>query len=341
MRNSTKELKIIVWTAAAAWLVSLLAFCILIGRTAQPLYVMMGYGVWNLCLFGTAWLVLSRRINGVMRQVDDCIQSMIQGDPVWNFPMGEESLLGKFQVQLIKLYQILNSSRENEERQRKQLGSLVADLIHQINTPLTNIQIYSGFLMQDGLTGEEKTKMCQIIHDQIEKLGWFAEGFAKTAKLEEDVRKLHPERQQILPMILSAIDEISVEAEAHGNEICLLGEQNIEALFDRRWTEEAVFNLLDNAVKYGEEGRPVHVRMTAYEIYVRIDVVNYGEPVPREEYTMLFNRYYRGKNASCIKEGVGLGLYLVRQIAAEQGGYVKVGDHKGEGTVFSLFLKKR
>jgi len=116
-----------------------------------------------------------------------------------------------------------------------------------------------------------------------------------------------------------------------------LGEQNIEALFDRRWTEEAVFNLLDNAVKYGEEGRPVHVRMTAYEIYVRIDVVNYGEPVPREEYTMLFNRYYRGKKASCIKEGVGLGLYLVRQIAAEQGGYERLGIIRGRGQCSACF----
>lgn len=340
MRNNTKELKFVIWTVAAVCLFSLLAVCIFIGGTAKPLYVLVGYGIWNLCIFGIAWLIISRRVTDIMRQVDDCIQSMIDGQPVWNFPVGEESLLGKFQVQLMKLYQILSSSREREERQRKELSSLVADLIHQINTPLTNIQIYSGFLMQDDLVEEEKAQMCQIIDDQIEKLGWFADGFTKTARLEEDMRKLRPERQQILPMILSAIDEISVKAEAHGNEICLLGEQDIEAFFDRRWTEEAVFNLLDNAVKYGEEGGLIRVRMTAYDIYVRVDVINYGEPVPKEEYTALFNRYYRGKNASCIKEGVGLGLYLVRQIAAEQGGYVKVGDYKGKGTVFSLFLLK-
>ncbi len=339
MRNNRKEIRRIVIVAIVIWFLSLLVFAIPVIGTGQADFFCL-YGVWNLGIFSFAYLFISRKVSVVMQQVDDCIQSLIDGSPIQRFSAGEESLLGKFQMQIMKLYQILNSSRENEERQRKEMSSLIADLVHQINTPLTNIQIYSGFLMQDHAAKEEKAKLCEIINSQIEKLGWFADGFTKTARLEEDMRKLQPRQQKILPMILSAIDEISVQAEACGDEICLLGEQGIVAYFDQRWTEEAVFNLLDNAVKYGEEGSKICVKMTAYEIYVRIDVVNYGKPLPKEEYARVFDRYYRGENAACIKEGVGLGLYLVGQIVAGQGGYVKVGNFEGKGNVFSIFLLK-
>lgn len=152
------------------------------------------------------------------------------------------------------------------------------------------------------------------------------------------MRSMDPKKQPILPMVLSAIDEVSLKAMNHGNEICLEGEQNICAVYDRRWTEEAIFNLLDNAVKYGRESTPILVRMTKYQLFVRIDVASCAEPIPREEYPRLFERFYRGKNAALIKDGVGLGLYLTRRILAEQGGFVKVEADGKKGNVFSVFL---
>lgn len=339
MRSRTKEIKVIVVMAWGLWLMFFLIFAIPAIKTGGFAYI-GAYGICNLGIFSAAWLLLSRKINTVLRHLNESIQSMIDGHPVQNFPVGEESLLGKFQTQLTKLYQMLKSLHESEERARRELSSLVADLVHQINTPLTNVQIYSGFLMQENLSGKEKEEICSIINCQIEKLGWFADGFIKTARLENDMRKLRPEKQSILPVILSAIDEISVRAENHGNEICLYGEQDIEAFFDSRWTEEAIFNLLDNAVKYGKEGSKIRIHMTLYEVYIRVDVINTGRLIPEKEYTRIFKRYYRGENAMCVKEGVGLGLYLTRQIMTEQGGYVKVSDYKGKGMQFSLFFLK-
>lgn len=341
MKNNKVQIKRMFGIVVGIWLAILIAFAVpAIREGSVSLVHMCVYGVLNLFLFSAAYLIISKKVTKIMERVDDSIQSLIDGYPVRNFFEEEESLLGKFQMSLMKLYRILCSSQEREERLRKEMSSLVADLVHQINTPLTNLQIYSDFLMQDGLLEEEKEHICKIIQNQIEKLDWFADGFSKTARLEEDMRKMNPGYQAVLSMILSAIDEISVKAQKHGNEISLSGEQDIEAWFDRRWTEEAVFNLLDNAVKYSDADSIIQVRMAAYEIYVRIDVINEGEPVSEEEYTSVFNRYYRGKNATFIKEGVGLGLYLTRQIAAAQGGYVKVASYHGKGSVFSLFLLK-
>ena len=119
------------------------------------------------------------------------------------------------------------------------------------------------------------------------------------------------------------------------------GDREAQAVYDRRWTEEALFNILDNAVKYGEPGMPVCVTVTSYELFVRIDIMNYGNEIPGEEYPRIFMRYYRGGNAVFGKEGIGLGLYLFREIITDQGGYIKVSSAKGMGNVFSVFLKKR
>ena len=341
MRNDRVQIKVIVITALVVWLLSLAVFAVLSLKVgAAALILQFLYGLWNLVIFSAAYLAVSRKVSNVMKQVDYCIQSMIDGCPVRKFSEMEDSLPGKFQHQLIKLYQILNSSQEREMKLRKEMGSLVADLVHQINTPLTNIQIYSGFLMQEGLVKEEREKVYKIINHQIEKLGWFGDGFNKMAQLEDDIRKLEPKHQPVLPMVLSAIDEISVKAEARGDEIVFSGEQDAEAFYDSKWTEEAVFNLLDNAVKYGQEGSSILVQITSYELFVRIDVINYGTLIPKEEYPAIFNRYYRGKNTACVKEGVGLGLYLSRQVAAGQGGYIKVGEEQGKGNIFSIFLVK-
>lgn len=339
MQSSSKEIRLIMCITAGIWCISLLVFLLIGFKAGVSLVLTALYGVWNLVIFAGAYWRISRNINQVLGKVDNCIQSMIDGTPVKEFSATEESLLGKFQTQIEKLYYILNSAKDRERKAHEEISELVADLVHQVNTPLTNIQMYCSFLTQDTLSDKEKTQICRVIDSQVEKLGWFAEGFTKTVRLESDIRKLEPKKQPILNMVLSAVDQISLKAKMQGNEICLSGAQDIEAVYDRRWTEEALFNILDNAVKYGEKNMPFQIHMEAYDLFARIDVTNYGTVIPKEDYTKIFQRFYRGKNAALIKDGVGLGLYLAREIITGQGGYLKVESKKETGNIFSLFLR--
>ena len=112
-----------------------------------------------------------------------------------------------------------------------------------------------------------------------------------------------------------------------------------EAVFDAKWTEEAVFNLLDNAVKYTPAGGAVRVSASAYQMFSAIHVADNGPGIPEDEQPKVFQRFYRGLS-NPTEEGVGIGLYLVRQIAEGQGGYVKVSSRPGEGSTFSLYLPR-
>lgn len=274
-----------------------------------------------------------------MIQANDIIEQLILGREVKYFSENEDSLLGKFQARVGRLYDIHSAQEQREKELRDQISRSVSDLVHQINTPIANIKMYSEFLKEDSLTTEERRHFADNLERQARKLSWLGEGFAKVSRLETGIISLKPKLQPVLPVVLSAVDQVSLKAEQHGNDICLEGRQDLKACLDRKWTEEVFFNLLDNAVKYSAPESRILVELLEYEMYIRINVCSQGTKVEREEFARVFQRFYRGRNAE-EQEGVGLGLYLAREIVNGQRGYMKGEYELEKGNVFSVFLRR-
>ena len=147
-----------------------------------------------------------------------------------------------------------------------------------------------------------------------------------------------PKRHGLQQLLEDAASQAAPKAEAKG--IALTVEPaDLTARFDPKWTTEALYNLVDNAVKYTPAGGGVTLRAVGYELFCRIDVTDTGPGIPEAEQARIFQRFYRSPSAG-ETEGVGIGLYLARQIAAGQGGYLKVTSRPGEGSTFSLFLPR-
>ena len=111
-----------------------------------------------------------------------------------------------------------------------------------------------------------------------------------------------------------------------------------EAYFDPKWTGEAIGNVIDNAIKYKEHGE-ISISAISYEMFVRIDIADTGCGIREEELPRIFRRFYRSELVK-DEEGVGIGLYLTREILQEQGGYIKVSSVYGQGSKFSIYLPK-
>ena len=291
---------------------------------------------------GFAWL--SGCVNRALHTASDCVQRLIDGIPESDgaaaFFSQEDTVTGKLQTQIYKLYDIMKAHEEQELALKNQLSGLVADLVHQMNTPLTNIRMYCDFLQMPDLSAENKSHFLSNISRQAEKLGWFGEGFEKAARLETDIITLTPVEQELLPIILEAANQASPRAEAKGREIRLEGDRGIRVCVDGKWTLEAVFNLLDNAVKYGAQGSDILVRMSACELYACIEVCSEGNRIPEAERNTVFQRFYRGKQAAMLQEGVGLGLFLTRKIISDQGGYVSIDNYGENGNSFRIFVRR-
>ena len=164
------------------------------------------------------------------------------------------------------------------------------------------------------------------------------EALLKLSRLEAGVLAVRPAAGPVWPAVAKALDGVRPAAAAKN--LRLTAEPSpAQAVLDPKWTAEAVGNLLDNAVKYTPPGGTVSVRVTAYELFCRIDVTDTGPGIPEDEQARIFERFYRSP-AVRDAQGVGLGLYLAREIAAANGGYIKVTSRPGNGSTFSLFLPK-
>ena len=282
------------------------------------------------------WLWLDAR--RTVRRLDRMLSTAIDGG------FGEESFDESAPSALeSRMARFLNGSARSlrgVQRQRESIQRLLSDISHQTKTPLANLRLYSSLLMEEELTPQQR-EQAQVILQQSEKLSFLIETLVKLSRLETDVLAVTPKSQPLAPLLERAVSQAKAAAEQKGIALQLHLQQQAEmkALYDLRWTAEALGNLLDNAVKYTPPGGCIQVSATQYELFCRIDVRDNGIGIAEEEQAQIFGRFYRGRQVR-EQEGLGIGLYLAREIAQKQGGYLKLSSHPGQGSTFSLYLPR-
>ena len=282
------------------------------------------------------WLWLDAR--RTVRRLDRMLSTAIDGG------FGEESFDESAPSALeSRMARFLNGSARSlrgVQRQRESIQRLLSDISHQTKTPLANLKLYSSLLMEEELTPRQR-EQAQVIFQQSEKLSFLIETLVKLSRLETDVLAVTPKLQPLSPLLERAASQAKAAAEQKGIALQLHLQQQAEmkALYDLRWTAEALGNLLDNAVKYTPPGGCIQVSATQYELFCRIDVRDNGIGIAEEEQAQIFGRFYRGRQVR-EQEGLGIGLYLAREIAQKQGGYLKLSSRPGQGSTFSLYLPR-
>lgn len=249
-----------------------------------------------------------------------------------------ESTLSKLEAKMYRYLSAGKTAKNQIVNERNAVKELVSDISHQTKTPLSNILIYTQLLQEtDSLGGDSKELLSQI-ENQTEKLNFLIQALVKTSRLENGIISVIPKETGISRIF----DNIDYNAAAEKKSIVLLFEKipDLKAEFDLKWTTEAVSNIIDNAIKYTPCGGRVTVSAADYEMFVRIDVADTGIGIKEEDSARIFNRFYRSAQASGEK-GVGIGLYLAREILTKEGGYIKVTSEPEKGSVFSIFLPKK
>lgn len=251
----------------------------------------------------------------------------------------EETELSKLEVKWKRFLTSAKLSHQKVEEERKNIKELVSDISHQTKTPLANILLY-GQLLEEQNLDETSRKLVSEIVRQSEKLDFLIQSLVKTSRLETGTFQFEKQKQELYPILREIAEQAWKKAEKRKMRIILPEIEAVEAVCDRKWTVEALYNILDNAVKYGNEESAIEISIEAYEMFVCITISNEGKGISEEEIPLVFQRFYRGKNTGEI-EGVGIGLYLARQIVEEQGGYIKVKSKAGGKTSFSVYLPKQ
>jgi signal transduction histidine kinase len=302
-----------------------------------------------LCIILTLCIIIFYRYHVLktINKLDEMLEKAINGS--FGETAYDESRLSALETKLNRYLSICTVSSKNLSEEKEKVKTLISDISHQTKTPLANILLYSQILLEKAgrveaeVNTEPRGQLTQMeiecirqICTQSEKLDFLISALIKTSRLETGIISVKPELQDVNQLIETALKEILPKAEAKSIKLNR-SHYNGTACFDRKWTAEALFNILDNAVKYTPDGGSITISATAYELFYRIDIADNGIGIAEEELSKIFGRFYRSLEVN-QDEGVGIGLYLAREIISAQGGYIKVKSRRGFGSVFSVFL---
>lgn len=283
--------------------------------------------------------LFQRKLSGFTADLCRTLDNMINGNNKPEINLEEESLLARISHRLDRLYNIMQENRQKIEQEKTDLQILVSDISHQTKTPIANLKIINDTLMTRSMPEERKNEFLQATSGQLEKLDFMIQALVKASRLEAGLIVLEKRSAPIYETIVSALNGVLAPLEKKDLSLTVNCPEELTLYHDVRWTGEALFNLLDNAVKYTPVNGNIHIAVLDWEMHVKIDIEDTGRGIPEREQAAIFKRFYREESVHEI-DGIGLGLYMAREIITKQGGYIKVISEIGKGTTFSVFLPK-
>ena len=295
--------------------------------------VIAGIAVAALLIVIACMTIQRHRTKRLLRRLDEMLDAGIRGD--FRAADYDESQLSRLEA---KLEQFLDSSAisaRNVSEEHSRMKTLISDISHQTKTPIANLVLYSELLSDANLPEEEKSNV-EAIRTQAEKLRFLIDSLVKLSRLENGILSLSPEQRPLQSMLEQIQASYKKKAEAKGLEF-VVNPTDASARMDEKWTMEAISNIVDNAIKYTNEGH-VHINTQPYELFTRIDILDTGIGIPEAEQAQVFGRFYRSARNKHT-EGVGIGLFLAREIISQEGGYIKLSSNE-MGTTFSVFLPR-
>ena len=290
-----------------------------------------------LCFLAAAAVVLweRRKTRKTMEEIERMLDAAMTGSfSETNF---DESQLSALETKFAHYLSAAEASSQNIAQEKDKIKTLIADISHQTKTPIANLLLYSELLMEETMPASAKANV-EALYKQSEKLRFLIDSLVKLSRLENGIISLSPQQASLQPLLESVVEQYAAKASGKGLSIYLYDTADISATFDFKWTAEALANIVDNAIKYTEHGT-ITISTVNYEMFTRIDISDTGSGIPENEQAKIFSRFYRS-NAVQEQEGVGIGLYLARQIISGESGYIKVASVPGKGSTFSIFLPK-
>jgi len=231
---------------------------------------------------------------------------------------------------------VLETAQINDEKETIQ--GFISDMSHQMKTPLSGISMYAELLSEGNLSAAEQNEFLSRMKSSTEKLQWIMDSLIKMSRLEAGAITLTPVEANIRQTISDAIGSVIAAASKKNITIIVSDFYDIDLFHDKKWTREAIVNVLENAVKYSEPDSEIKLSVEPLQLYTKLIITNHGIGIDKNDWHKIFKRFYRGQNVN-DKEGAGLGLFLAALIMEKQGGYIMVDSIPGSFTSFSIFLQ--
>lgn len=328
MKNKDYRQTILLGSASAI----ILALCgfFFSGIVAGVLCLILGAVM--LCIFS----FFTKQRYKKIEELNGYLVRVLAGDNAPGILDQEEGEISILRTNIYKAATTLKYQNEMLGNDKKQLAAAIADISHQLKTPLTSMMVMND-LLTDEESPEKREEFLKTQSAQLERMNWLIQTLLKLSKLDAGTIELKKEAVKAKDLIVAAASPFEIQFELRNIEYKTEA-PDMELSCDKNWTIEALQNIIKNCIEHMDDGGSLSVTADDTSIYSRILIKDTGCGIAAEDIPHIFERFYKGKNAG--KDSVGIGLALTKTIIEDQHGEIKVNSQEGEGTEFDIRFYK-
>lgn len=272
--------------------------------------------------------------------ISDMLEKILQGKTLQYENINKDTLPDKIKMQIIRIDEINKVNKQAAEKERDSIKELLAEIAHQLRTPLTNMETYLALACSENILDDERRNYMRSVENAEQKIKFLVEKFVVAARMENKIIQIHKFPQSLKQTVAEAVFQVYKAAEKKQIYIEIKEKKKVqdEIIHDRNWLCEGIYNLLDNSIKYSPKGSEIEIWLDDNEMYTEISVEDCGIGIAEGEENKIFQLYYRGKSISG-QEGYGMGMFITRQIVLSHDGFIRV-KRKEQGLSVSIYLPK-
>lgn len=292
-------------------------------------WLVLGAGLALSALHFAASAVRYRRIRALSRDID----AVLHGSDKVNFSDLREGELAILQSEIQKMTIRLRDAADNLQKEKTFLTDSIADISHQLRTPLTSINLIVTLLAADAVSDARRLELTRELKMLLRRIDWMVESLLKMSKIDAGTALFQAEPVRVSELVRAAAEPLAVPLDVRGQRlVCEIGAETFTG--DLAWTTEAVGNILKNCMEHTPEGGTITVQARDTGVFTELTVHDTGAGIAPDDLPHLFERFYKGKDAS--ETSFGIGLALARMIVTAQNGAIKAANAPTGGAVFTI-----
>lgn len=314
-----------------------------IKKLENEMYSNMKFNIVVICVFGililTIVLIYNRKKEREIKKINKYLNEINNGNYELKIEENCEDELSKLKNELYKTTVLLRETAENSEQEKINLSNSLADISHQIKTPLTSIRIMLDNI-EDNPNMDSKTReeFIEDISKQIDWISSLAISLLKLAKFDAGAIKMNDQEVNVKKLINNVISNLAILLDIKNIKIEQKIDDDTIIKADYNWQLEALTNIIKNAIEHSHDNGTIHIDVENNSVFVKIKIRDEGEGINKKDIKHIFDRFYKAKKSS--ENSIGIGLSLAKTIIEQENGYIKVDSEVDRGTTFEIkYLK--
>lgn len=276
------------------------------------------------------------RLASYLRKIQDTASN--HSGKIFELKNYEEGELSILHSEIYKVTKRLMWQTEMLNKDKTFLADSLADISHQLKTPLTSMMISADLLSHDNLPPQKRADFINSIQTQLLRIEWLLSTLLKMSKLDAGTLKITKKEVNLYELITNSAKHLLIHMELKNQTFTIEGDKKITANADANWMLEAISNIIKNCSEHTGENGMISVNFSDNPLYTKITISDNGEGMDKKDLLNIFRRFYKGKNAS--KDSVGIGLAFAKQIITLHNGVINASSTEGVGTSFEIKLYK-